>query len=157
MPNMKIQPSTSTMLTELLKLIERLEESQKGRAEREIETFNERLRCMDPNEPRAMVQMIKISKDIQESIVSNQKLMDDVAVITTKCRATILSLSRMMKNMQNVQVPAQSGNPTNGQKIKKRKSETESIILKRTKPDDNKEAPVMVIDEEVENTPGSSS
>ena len=73
MPVMKVQPSTITLMAELLKQIEKVEGQQKQRLDEDMEVFNERLRLLDPNDSRMTVAMIETSRDIQNSIVMDQK------------------------------------------------------------------------------------
>ena len=150
MPVMKVQPSTITLMAELLKQIEKVEEQQKQRLDQDMEVFNERLRLLDPNDSRMTVAMIETSRDIQNSIVMDQKICDQMAQISTKCKTAIVSLSKLIKSMP---LPVQAVPPTNN-KIKKRKSEVEATVLKRTKSDEIQEA-VLVIDEDTnEAAPG---
>ena len=73
-----------------------------------------------------------------------------MAQISTKCKTAIVSLSKLIKSMP---LPVQAVPPTNN-KIKKRKSEVEAAVLKRTKSDEIQEA-VLVIDEDTnEAAPG---
>ena len=150
MPVMKVTPSTTTLMAELMKKIEKIEETQKERLERNMEIFNQRLRLLDPNDARMTVAMIETSRDIQNSIVADQKLCDELDQILGKCRMAIFSLSRLIKSMP---LPVQAAPPTNN-KIKKRKSKVEAAVPKRTKSDEIQEA-VLVIDEDTnEAAPG---
>ena len=153
MPVMKVTPSTTTLMADLLKKIEKIEETQKGRLERNMEIFSQRLRLLDQNDPRMTVAMIETSRDIQNSIVDDQKLCDELDQVLGKCRTVILSLSRLIKSMP---IPVQNGPSNTIQKIKKRKSEAEPVTPKRAKPDEKQES-VLVIDEEQEVEPAPST